>query len=74
MHGGDPAHIVVERRLEPGNGRGSWERIAELGPAASDYADSRIQKGQQVAYRVRAANADGVSAYSNIARITPAAR
>jgi hypothetical protein len=74
VHGGDPAHIVVERRVEPGNGRGSWERIAELGPAASDYTDSRVQKGQQVAYRVRAVNADRVSACSNIARITLAAR
>ena len=74
VHGGDPAHIIVERRVEPDNGPGSWERIAELGPAASDYTDSRVQKGQQVAYRVRAANADGVSAYSNIARITVAGR
>jgi len=74
VHGGDPAHMVVERRLGPGSGQGSWERIAELGPSASDYTDSRVQRGQQVAYRVRAANADGLSAYSNIVRITLAAR
>ncbi len=74
VHGGDPAHIVVERRVEPANGRGAWERIAELGPTATDYTDPRVQKGQQVAYRVRAANADGVSAYSNIARVTVATR
>ncbi len=74
VHGGDPAHILVERRAEPSNGRGAWERIAELGPAASDYTDSRLQSGQRVAYRVRAANADGVSAYSNIVRIALVAR
>jgi hypothetical protein len=69
VHGGNPTHILVERHVEQQSGSGSWERIAELGPAASDYTDSRVNKGQQVAYRVRAANGDGESAYSNIARI-----
>jgi hypothetical protein len=73
VHGGNRTHILVERRVEQRSGSGSWERIAELGPAASDYTDSRVNKGQQVAYRVRAANGDGESAYSNIARIMIAA-
>jgi hypothetical protein len=59
--------------VEQGSGSGSWQRIAELAPAASDYTDSRVNKGQQVAYRVRAANSDGESAYSNIARVMLAA-
>ena len=73
VHGGNPTHMLVERRVEQGSGSGSWQRIAELAPAASDYTDSRVNKGQQVAYRVRAANGDGESAYSNIARVMLAA-
>jgi len=74
VHEGNPTHILVERRVEQGGERGSWQRIAELGPAASDYVDSHVNKGQQVAYRVRAANGDGESAYSNIARVTLATK
>ncbi|HET9307579.1 MAG TPA: fibronectin type III domain-containing protein, partial [Candidatus Sulfotelmatobacter sp.] len=70
VHGGDPQHIVVERREESSSARGSWQRIAELPPSAMDYIDSRVQKGQQLAYRVRATNAGGESASSNIVRIT----
>jgi len=73
VHGGDPAHVLVERRVEMPS-KSAWERVAELGPAASEYSDARVQNGQQVAYRVRASNADGVSAYSNIARITLGSR
>jgi hypothetical protein len=68
VHGGNPTKILVERRVEESSGRGSWQRIAELAPSATSYADSAVKKGQQVSYRVRAANADGESAYSNIAR------
>ena len=70
VHGGDPQHIVVERREESSSARGSWQRIAELAPSAVDYSDSRVKKGQEVAYRVRATNAGGESASSNIVRIT----
>jgi len=73
VHGGDPAHVLVERRVEMPS-KSAWERVAELGPPASEYSDARVQNGQQVAYRVRASNADGVSAYSNIARITVGSR
>ena len=70
VHGGDPQHIVVERREEPSGARGSWHRIAELAPSAVDYSDSRVKKGQQLAYKVRATNAGGESASSNIVRVT----
>jgi hypothetical protein len=71
VHGGDPTGIVVERRIEDTDGgRGAWERIAKLEARAIDYRDSRVKHGQRVAYRVRAINAHGESAYSNIARIT----
>jgi len=73
VHGGNPTAVIVERRLEGNNASpGKWERIAKLGANATDYTDSST-KGSLAAYRVRAANADGESAYSNIAR-TPTSR
>lgn len=69
LHGGNPTGIVVERRIEDGKeSRGAWKRIAKLAPGATEYSDSDVGKGQRVAFRVRAVNADGESAYSNIAR------
>ena len=73
VHGGNPTAVIVERRLEANDASpGKWERIAKLGANATDYTDSGT-KGSLAAYRVRAANADGESAYSNIAR-TPTSR
>ncbi len=69
VHGGNPQHIVVERRDDPASGRGSWQRIAELPFTAVDYADSQIKKGQPVSYRVRAVNDGGESATSNTVRV-----
>ena len=69
VHGGDPKHIVVERRIDPAAGRGSWQRIAELPSSASDYVDSQFKRGQAVSYRVRAVNNDGQSASSNTSRV-----
>jgi hypothetical protein len=68
-HGGDPRHIVVERRDDPTSGRGAWKRIAELPSSASDYVDSQVKKGQAVSYRVLAINDGGESASSNTARV-----
>ena len=67
-HGGNPTKIILERRLEESGGRGSWQHLAELGPTVAKYTDSSLKRGQTLAYRVRAANADGESGYSNIAR------
>jgi hypothetical protein len=64
----DSQHIVIERR-EDLTGSRSWQRIAELPASAADYVDPGFRKGQQVSYRVRATNANGQSAYSNIARV-----
>jgi hypothetical protein len=72
VHGGNPQHIVVERREDPGNGRSAWHRIVELPSTATDYADSQVKKGQPVSYRVRAVNGGGESATSNTVRV-PAA-
>jgi hypothetical protein len=69
VHGGNPTGIVVERKIDNGYGaKGAWSRIAKLPNSATEYSDSALKKGDRVAYRVRAINTDGESAYSNIAR------
>jgi hypothetical protein len=62
---GEAAHTAVERRS--GN-TGPWQRIASPGPVA-DFDDTAPPCGSVVCYRVRAVNAAGESAYSNIARV-----
>jgi hypothetical protein len=68
IHGGNPEEIVVERRQESA-ARGLWQRIAELPASATQYSDARVKPGQKVSYRVRATNASGDSASSNIVRV-----
>jgi hypothetical protein len=75
VHGGDPAGIVVERKIDEGDSaKGTWSRVATLAATAAEYSDSSLKKGERVAYRVRAINAGGESAYSNIARGTVPAK
>jgi hypothetical protein len=64
MHGGDAAHAIVERRA---GDAGSWTRISTQPSAILEYADGSAPAGV-ACYRVRAANARGESAYSNVAR------
>jgi hypothetical protein len=76
VHGGNPAGVVVERRVDGTAGSAAssaspssaWEKIANLGAGASSYTDSPAPAGGQVSYRVRAVNANGESAYSNVVR------
>jgi hypothetical protein len=71
VHGGDPTGSVVERRAEDAKeGRGTWKKIANLAASAVEYDDTSVRGGQRVAYRIRAVNAEGESAYSNIVRMT----
>src|SRR6202167_426675 len=63
-HGGAPANAIVERR---GGDTGSWTRIATQPSANPEYVDSSAPAGV-VCYRVRAANGNGESAYSNVVR------
>jgi hypothetical protein len=60
----------VERRKN-NQSREAWERIAKLDVSVTQYLDAKPQTGQPVAYRVRAANANGESTYSNIATSVP---
>jgi hypothetical protein len=65
VHGGRPESIVVERR----NGlKGRWQRAAQLPGSATSFRDKPGANGSEgTAYRARAGNSAGNSAYSNIA-------
>ncbi len=65
VHGGDALSAVVERRA---GDAGAWTRIATQAATSSEYADSGAPSGV-VCYRVRAANGNGESAYSNVVRV-----
>ena len=69
VHGADITGITVERQFGDGlQTRGRWGRITQLSATATEYTDPNLKK-QPYGYRVRAVNANGQSAYSNIARI-----
>jgi hypothetical protein len=70
-HGGNPTNFIVERRRN-NQSREAWERVAKLDANVTQFLDSKAQTGQPFAYRVRAANANGESAYSNIATLVVA--
>ena len=69
LHGGNPQQVLIERREDSATARGSWQRVVHLAPSTSEYTDSQWKKGQPVSYRVRATNANGESAYSNVVRV-----
>jgi hypothetical protein len=72
VHGGDPTGIVVERqKTSIGTQKTPWERIASLAAAATEYTDPGLKKEEVAAYRVRAVNKEGESAYSNVVRRPP---
>lgn len=66
VHGGSPESILVERRQD--STRSVWQRVVTLSATAVEYTDSQV-KGQRASYRVRATNATGESASSNIVRV-----
>jgi hypothetical protein len=68
VHGGDPQQIIVERRAGSSAGRGVWQQVAQLGVSESEYTDSG-NSGPNTCYRVKARNASGESASSNIVRM-----
>jgi len=61
---GELLSVAVERRS--GND-GAWKRISSAN--AQEFVDSSAPKGSVVCYRVRAQNAAGESAYSNVVRV-----
>lgn len=64
VHGGNPTGVIVERAVTEGR----WKEIASFDATAVEYHDSTLQTNEEVAYRVRAINAAGASAYSNVVR------
>ena len=70
IHGGNPTGVVVERQIENQLGdAGNWQRLAKLPSGRTEYIDSGVGKERRAAYRVRALNDAGESAYSNIVRV-----
>jgi hypothetical protein len=65
-HGGDPRNAMVDRRVKP---NGAWKRVATLAAGKQEYTDESAPAGETVSYRVRVANGNGESAYSNVVRV-----
>jgi hypothetical protein len=64
LHEGGATKVAIERRA--GNA-GAWQRVATV-DAGSNFTDAGAGQGVQC-YRVRAVNAAGESAFSNIVRV-----
>jgi hypothetical protein len=67
VHGGHAESVLIERRIGQ---RSPWQSLSKIAAATSSYVDSSKSSGQPVAYRVRAANMAGNSAYSNVATLS----
>ncbi|HUI41761.1 MAG TPA: fibronectin type III domain-containing protein [Terriglobia bacterium] len=73
VHGAGRTGVRVERRIDgtagqTPQGAGGWEKLATLPPDTIEYRDTTLAADEQASYRIRAVNAAGQSAYSNIAR------
>lgn len=62
----DETGFRLERRLEGG----SFQRVTTVGENVTRFEDSGLEIGRTYAYRVRAQNAAGASAFSNLASLT----
>ena len=69
VHGGNPQRMIIERR-DNAMAEKTWQKVADLPVPAAEYIDTHTSRGQRVSYRVRATNAGGSSASSNIARVS----
>lgn len=68
VHGGGPAAVLVERRIQDlTRGGARWEQVAKLSASSKGYTDSVAARGKRVSYRVKVVNDAGPSAYSNVA-------
>ncbi len=63
---------IVERAMEHGNTRTSFESIAELPSNTTSFTDSQLRTGMTYFYRVKAIDSDESSEYSNEVNIRPA--
>jgi hypothetical protein len=62
----DEAEFEIERRI----GTGDWARIARVATDSTRFSDFGVRPGTTYAYRVRALNEAGASAWSNEASVT----
>jgi glucose/arabinose dehydrogenase len=60
-------NFVVERRV---NGSTTWSEIASLPAGTTSMTDAAVVAGTSYDYRVKASNAAGSSAYTNVSTIT----
>jgi len=67
-HGGEARNAIVERRIGQD---GKWSRLATQPVGQAEYVDANPSSGGLVCYRVRTANGNGESGYSNIVRVRP---
>jgi hypothetical protein len=65
-HGGEARNAIVERRIGQD---GKWSRLATQPVGQAEYVDANPSSGGLVCYRVRTANGNGESGYSNIVRV-----
>jgi len=71
LHGSDPKGAVVERRIgKPAAYESQWKRISKVESNTTEFTDTGVATGETAAYRVRAYNDAGESAYSNIVHVT----
>ena len=74
LHGGNISGVEIARRLDGAGAvaqqrTGAWEALEPVLPATeTEYTDPTVPRGGGASYRVRAVNAAGKSAYSNVAR------
>ncbi|MBN1674039.1 MAG: fibronectin type III domain-containing protein [Kiritimatiellae bacterium] len=64
---GNETQFKIDRRVSGGS---TWDRIAAPGANVTTYTDSGLAAGTTYYYRVKASNANGDSAYSNVAGAT----
>jgi hypothetical protein len=65
IHGGNPRDTIIERRIGQD---GKWSRIATEPAGQLEYIDANSSAGL-ICYRLRTANSNGESAYSNVVRV-----
>jgi hypothetical protein len=65
-HSSDTRNVIIERRIGQ---TGPWSRIVTQPAGTNEYVDKSASVGGMVCYRVRAMDANGESAYSNIVRV-----
>jgi hypothetical protein len=63
--------FTIERSTNTGS---SWTQIAQVGAGVTTYTDTTVSKNKSYSYRVRAYNASGYSAYSNVTAVTTPAK